>query len=65
MLPLRTPGVISRSFSRAEADQTASPPQKIAIGTTALPDPATNRLVQSTFLIGFAMRKVFSIIPPT
>ena len=51
MLPLRTPGVISRSFSRAEADQTASPPQKIAIGTTALPIPrrtaSSNRLFSS------------------
>jgi hypothetical protein len=36
-------------------------PQKIAIGTPALPHPAANRLVQSTFLIGFAMRKVLSI----
>ena len=34
----------------------------IRIGTPALPHPAANRLVQSTFLIGFAMRKVLSIL---
>jgi hypothetical protein len=33
----------------------------IAIGPPALPHPATNRLVQSAFLIGFAMRKALSI----
>ena len=31
----------------------------------ALPHPAANRLVQSAFLIGFAMRKALSIILPT
>ena len=31
----------------------------------ALPHPAANRLVQSAFLIGFAMRKALSIIQPT
>jgi hypothetical protein len=60
-IPLRAPEMISRSFSRAEADRSVSPHQKIAIGTPALPHPAANRLVQSTFLIGFAMRKVLSI----
>jgi hypothetical protein len=41
------------------------PTQKVAIGTPTLPHPAAKRLVQSTFLIGFAMRKVLSIILPT
>jgi hypothetical protein len=31
----------------------------------ALPHPAANRLVQSAFLIGFAMRKALSIVLPT
>lgn len=41
------------------------PTQKVAIGTPTLPHPAAKRLVQSTFLIGFAMRKVLSIKLPS
>jgi hypothetical protein len=37
----------------------------IAIGMPALPHPAANRLVQSAFLIGFAMRKALSISQST
>jgi hypothetical protein len=33
----------------------------IAIGMPTLPHPTANRLVQSAFLIGFAMRKALSI----